>query len=58
MSNWQIIEVHGLWWAYKGELPPPKAFRTHGRPADPPIIGPYPSRVAAEAMLRRKWPRN
>jgi hypothetical protein len=25
---WQLVELHGCWWAYEGELPPPAAFRT------------------------------
>jgi hypothetical protein len=52
-NSWQLVEHHGLWWAYDGELPPPEAFQTHGRPRHLPILGPYPSRVVAEAMLRR-----
>jgi hypothetical protein len=52
-ASWLLVELHGLWWAYKGELPPPEAFQTHGRPRHLPILGPYPSRVIAEAMLRR-----
>jgi hypothetical protein len=44
---------HGLWWAYEGDLPPPEAFQTHGRPRHVPILGPYPSRTIAEALLRR-----
>ena len=51
--DWHIVEQHGLWWAYKGELPPPEAFQTHGRPRTSQIVGPYPSRVIAEAMLPR-----
>jgi hypothetical protein len=52
-KTWQLVEQHGLWWAYEGELPPPEAFRTHSRPRHPQILGPYASRVFAEAMLRR-----
>ena len=26
-ETWQLVEQHGLWWAYKGELPPPEAYR-------------------------------
>jgi hypothetical protein len=51
--NWQLVELHGLWWAYQGEMPSPEAFQTHGRPYHLPIVGPYPSRKAAEALLRR-----
>jgi hypothetical protein len=29
------------------------AFQTHGRPRHVPILGPYPSRTIAEALLRR-----
>ena len=50
-ETWQLVEQHGLWWAYKGELPPPEAFQSHGRPRHLPILGPYPSRVIAEALL-------
>jgi hypothetical protein len=53
-KNWEIAELQGLWWAYKGELPPPEAFQTHGRPRHLPILGPYPSRVIAEALLRKQ----
>jgi hypothetical protein len=56
-NNWQLVEKHGVWWAYQGELPPPEAFQTHSRPRHLPILGPYPSRVIAEAMLRRSSPR-
>jgi hypothetical protein len=52
-KTWQLVEQHGLWWAYQGNMPPPEAFRTHGRPYHLPILGPYPSRKAAEALLRR-----
>jgi hypothetical protein len=48
-KSWQLAEKHGLWWA----LPPPEAFQTHGRPRQVPILGPYPSRIIAEALLRR-----
>jgi hypothetical protein len=53
-NSWQLVEHHGLWWAYEGELPPPGAFQTHSRPPRPLILGPYPSRVVAEALLRRQ----
>ena len=52
-KSWQLTEQHGLWWAYEGDLPPPEAFQTHGRPRHVPILGPYPSRKIAEALLRR-----
>src|SRR5262249_8414052 len=52
-KSWQLAEQHGLWWAYEGDLPPPEAFQTHGRPRHVPILGPYPSRAIAEALLRR-----
>jgi hypothetical protein len=51
-ETWQFIERHGAWWAYKGELPPAAAFQTHGR--GPGILGPYPSRVVAEAILKKQ----
>jgi hypothetical protein len=53
-ETWQIVEMHGAWWAYEGELPPPEAFRTHGRPPNPPILGPYPSRAVAEMLLQKQ----
>ena len=52
-KSWQLAQQHGLWWAYEGDLPPPEAFQTHGRPPHVPILGPYPSRTTAEALLRR-----
>jgi hypothetical protein len=52
-KTWQLAEQHGLWGAYEGELPPPEAFQTHSRPRNLPILGPYPSRAVAEALLRR-----
>jgi hypothetical protein len=55
-KTWQLTEQHGLWWAYEGELPPPEAFRTHGRPRHIPILGPYASRAVAEARLRQHLP--
>jgi hypothetical protein len=33
-ETWQLVEQHGVWWAYQGELPPPEAFQTHGRTAE------------------------
>src|SRR5215831_4653953 len=51
--TWQLVEQHGLGWAYDGELPPPEAFQTHNRPGHLRILGPYPSRVVAETLLRR-----
>ena len=53
-NTWQLIELHGLWWAYEDKLPPLEAFKTHGRPPHPPILGPFPSRVIAEALLPRR----
>jgi hypothetical protein len=50
--TWQLVEQHGLWWAYQGDMPSPEAFRTHGRPHHLPILGPYPSREVAKALLR------
>ena len=52
-KSWQLAEQHGLWWAYEGDLPPPEAFQTHGRARHVAILGPYPSRTIAEALLRR-----
>ena len=52
-KSWQLAELHGLWWAYEGDMPPPEAFQTHGRPPHVPILGPYPSRTIAESLLRR-----
>jgi hypothetical protein len=52
-ETWQVIEQHGIWWAYKGELPPPEAFQTYWCPPNPPILGPCPTRVIAEALLQR-----
>jgi hypothetical protein len=57
-TAWQLVELHGCWWACEGEPPPPEAFKTHGRPPQPPILGPYPTRVVAEAMLRRHLSRS
>jgi hypothetical protein len=55
-DTWHLVELHGLWWAFKGELPPPETFQTHGRRPDAPILGPFPSRVIAEAMVQRRIP--
>jgi hypothetical protein len=48
-QTWQLVELHGCWWAYEGELPPPEAFATHGRAH--PILGPFPTRAIAEQQL-------
>ena len=48
---WQLVELHGCWWAYEGELPPPEAFTTHGRAHH--ILGPFPTRAMAEQQLPR-----
>jgi hypothetical protein len=50
-ETWQLIEVHGCWWAYEGELPPPEAFTTHGHARH--ILGPFPTRAMAEEQLPR-----
>jgi hypothetical protein len=55
-APWQLIELHGLWWAYEDKLPPLEQFKTHGRPPHPPILGPFPSRVIAEPLLPRHQP--
>jgi hypothetical protein len=52
-KTWQLVELHGCWWAYEGELPPPEAFTTHGRARHLPILGPFPFRAMAEARLKR-----
>jgi hypothetical protein len=52
-KTWQLVELHGCWWAYEGELPPPEAFTTHGRPRHLPILGPFPFRAMAEARVKR-----
>ena len=51
-KTWQLVELHGCWWAYEGELPPPEAFATHGR-AERHIFGPFPTRAIAEEQLPR-----
>jgi hypothetical protein len=51
-KTWQLVELHGCWWAYEGELPPPEAFTTHGRAARH-ILGPFPTRAMAEEQLPR-----
>jgi hypothetical protein len=33
-KTWQLVELHGCWWAYEGELPPPEAF--NARPPTSP----------------------
>jgi hypothetical protein len=50
-KTWQLVEQHGCWWAYEGELPPPEAFTTHGRARH--IVGPFPTRAMAEEQLPR-----
>jgi hypothetical protein len=52
-KTWQLVEQHGCWWAYEGELPPPAAFTTHSRSGHLPILCPFPSRAMAEAQLQR-----
>jgi hypothetical protein len=39
-KGWELVELHGLWWAYRGELPPPEAFQVR-RPER--LIGGLPS---------------
>src|SRR5262245_46780168 len=51
-KTWQRVELHGCWWPYEGELPPPEAFTTHGRAAGH-ILGPFPTRAMAEEQLPR-----
>jgi len=52
-KTWDLLELHGCWWACEGELPPPEAFTTHGRPRHLAILGPFPFRVMAEVRLQR-----
>jgi hypothetical protein len=52
-KSWQLVELHGCWWAYEGELPPAEAFTTHRRPHHLAILGPFPFRAIADAQLRR-----
>jgi hypothetical protein len=52
-KTWHLVEQHGCWWAYEGELPPPEAFTTHRRSGHLLILGPFPSRPMAEARLQR-----
>jgi hypothetical protein len=54
---WQLVELHGCWWACEGDLPPPEAFQSHRRQPQPPILGPYATRAVAEAMLHRRLSR-
>jgi hypothetical protein len=51
-QTWQLVELHGCWWAYEGELPPSEALTTHGRPPHLRILGPFPFCVMAEAQLQ------
>jgi hypothetical protein len=51
-KTWQLVELHGCWWAYEGELPPPESFTSHGR-ATRHILGPFPTRAMAEQQLPR-----
>jgi hypothetical protein len=51
-KTWQLAELHGCWWAYEGELPPPEAFTTHGHARH--ILGPFPTRAMAEQQLPRQ----
>jgi hypothetical protein len=41
-KTWHLVEQHGCWWAYEGELPPPEAFTTHRRSATCPYSAPFP----------------
>ena len=52
-KTWHLVEQHGCWWAYEGELPPAEAFTTHRRSGHLPILGPFPTRPMAEARLQR-----
>jgi hypothetical protein len=49
--TWGFAELHGCWWAYEGKIPPPEAFKSHGRPPRRPILGLFSSRHMAEARL-------
>jgi hypothetical protein len=50
-KTWHLVEQHGCWWAYEGELPSPEAFTTHGRAQR--ILGPFPTRAMAEQQIPR-----
>jgi hypothetical protein len=39
-KTWQLVELHGCWWAHEGELPPPEAFTTHGRSRNLTVTAP------------------
>jgi hypothetical protein len=36
---WQLVELHGCWWAYEGELPQPEAFQSHRRQPNRQFLG-------------------
>jgi hypothetical protein len=52
-KTWHLVEQHGCWWAYEGELPRQEAFTTHRRSGHLPILGSFPSRPMVEARLQR-----
>jgi len=52
-KEWVIGEVHGIWWAWLEPKPPDEAFRTHGRPTKPRIIGPFHNKIYAEVMAAK-----
>jgi hypothetical protein len=39
---WQLVELHGCWWACDGELPPPEAFQSHRRQPNRQFLGHMP----------------
>jgi len=37
-ETWQLIELHGCWWGYEGELPAPEAFQSHRSSGHTPLV--------------------
>jgi hypothetical protein len=52
-ERWQLVELHGCWWAYRARCLRRRRFRATDAPPNSRILGPYASRAIAEAMLHR-----
>src|SRR5215471_14974032 len=52
-KSWQLVEQDGLWWGLRRRLASARSLSGPRPPRHVPILGPYPSRTIAEALLRR-----
>jgi hypothetical protein len=48
---WKIEEIYGAWWVYETPRPELEQFKSHNRPSQPRILGPFHCQEYAEKRL-------